>query len=218
MCVLNTIYNVKIQEVLMFEVLDQLIDRLLSFYDMLNEDWTGLEFFNSINLKKKCVADIQNEESIWSSILQYRKFMTVHQLDVLQEVGKLQSEDNHISVRIKQLNSIEYKIFRYNTGGLKGKIPINKCLNDLFGIRIIIDGFFDYCDLEEHIETRYPGMKLIDASKDGYIASHLYIMQTNQLFPWELQTWKKEDERNNLASHKLYKQAYTSWENNYRNC
>ena len=200
----------------MFKTLDQLADKLLYSYDIINGIWKTLDFFNPINLRKKSVADIQNNQILWNSILQYRKFMSTNQLDVLQEVSSLQSDTSRISVRIKQLNSIEYKIFRYNTGELKGKVPINKCLNDLFGVRIIIDDSFTHEDLMEHIEGKYSDMKLTDASKNGYVASHLYIMPSNQLFPWELQIWKKENERNNLESHKLYKQDYTSWENDYK--
>ena len=199
----------------MFKTLDQLIDKLLPLYNTINESWGKMDSFNSINLKKKSIADIQKEQKIWNSILQYRKFMAAHQLDVLQEISSLQSDVSRISVRIKQLNSIEYKIYRYNVGELRGKVPINKCLNDLFGMRIIMDDSFTHDDLKEHIEESYPDMKLTDASKKEYVASHLYIKPSNQLFPWELQIWKKEDERNNLESHKLYKQDYTSWENEY---
>lgn len=200
----------------MFKTLDQLIDKLLPLYNTINESWGKMDSFNSINLKKKSIADIQKEQKIWNSILQYRKFMAAHQLDVLQEISSLQSDVSRISVRIKQLNSIEYKIYRYNVGELRGKVPINKCLNDLFGMRIIMDDSFTHDDLKEHIEESYPDMKLTDASKKEYVASNLYIKPSNQLFPWELQIWKKEDERNNLESHKLYKQDYTSWENEYK--
>ena len=200
----------------MFKTLDQLIDKLLPLYNTINESWGKMDSFNSINVKKKSIADIQKEQKIWNSILQYRKFMAAHQLDVLQEISSLQSDVSRISVRIKQLNSIEYKIYRYNVGELRGKVPINKCLNDLFGMRIIMDDSFTHDDLKEHIEESYPDMKLTDASKKEYVASHLYIKPSNQLFPWELQIWKKEDERNNLESHKLYKQDYTSWENEYK--
>ena len=200
----------------MFKTLDQLIDKLLPLYNTINESWGKMDSFNSINLKKKSIADIQKEQKIWNSILQYRKFMAARQLDVLQEISSLQSDVSRISVRIKQLNSIEYKIYRYNVGELRGKVPINKCLNDLFGMRIIMDDSFTHDDLKEHIEESYPDMKLTDASKKEYVASHLYIKPSNQLFPWELQIWKKEDERNNLESHKLYKQDYTSWENEYK--
>lgn len=83
----------------------------------------------------------------------------------MQEISSLQSDVSRISVRIKQLNSIEYKIYRYNVGELRGKVPINKCLNDLFGMRIIMDDSFTHDDLKEHIEESYPDMKLTDASK-----------------------------------------------------
>ena len=48
----------------------------------------------------------------WMMSNQYRKFMAAHQLDVSQEISSLQSDVSRISVRIKQLNSIEYKIYR----------------------------------------------------------------------------------------------------------
>lgn len=50
-----------------------------------------------------------------------------------------------------------------------------------------------------------------------YIASHIYIMSVNQLFPWELQIWKKVNERSNLDSHKKYKQEYITWEKDFKN-
>ena len=90
----------------------------------------------------------------WMMSNQYRKFMAAHQLDVLQEISSLQSDVSRISVRIKQLNSIEYKIYRYNVGELRGKVPINKCLNDLFGMRIIMDDFFTHDDLKEHYRRK----------------------------------------------------------------
>lgn len=43
-----------------------------------------------------------------------------------------------INTRVKTHNSIEYKIENYRSNHEDGKIPINKCLNDLYGIRIIL--------------------------------------------------------------------------------
>lgn len=201
----------------MFKILDHLIDALLSSYFEINTKWKSLEGIYPFNLKKKTIADIQNNNGIWENILAYRKYMAIQQLEILQKINNIQSDENRITVRIKQLNSIEYKFSRYNTGDLKGKVPINKCLNDLFGVRIIIDSSFTHDDLADHLKAKYSMLKLTNASKNGYIASHLYFMMDNQLFPWELQIWQKQDEMNNLASHKLYKQDYTSWENNYKN-
>lgn len=44
----------------------------------------------------------------------------------------------HINTRIKAPNSIEYKIEKYVLNHEDGNIPINKCLNDLFGLRVIL--------------------------------------------------------------------------------
>lgn len=53
----------------MFKTLDQLADKLLYSYDIINGIWKTLDFFNPINLRKKSVADIQNNQMLWNSIL-----------------------------------------------------------------------------------------------------------------------------------------------------
>lgn len=68
-----------------------------------------------------------------------------------------------------------------------------------------------------HIRSKFPDLKITDSSKMDYIASHIYIMSVNQLFPWELQIWKKVNERSNLDSHKKYKQEYITWEKDFKN-
>lgn len=67
-----------------------------------------------------------------------------------------------------------------------GLSPINKCVNDLFGIRIICDGEIDFEDLQNHINCSY-GLKCINAAKADYIATHIYFKRDNYSFPWELQ-------------------------------
>lgn len=47
------------------------------------------------------------------------------------------TENAKVNIRTKAKNSIEYKIKNYIENHENGKVPINKCLNDLFGIRII---------------------------------------------------------------------------------
>ena len=142
--------------------------------------------------------------------------MSINQFDIIAEILSLQDSKTVITSRIKQLNSIEYKIERYQKGDLAGGMPINKCLNDLFGVRIIIDEIYDDKELREYLAERYPKLKVIDSSKDRYKATHLYFYNDNYSFPWELQIWKKVDESGNLLSHKKYKQGYTIWENRYK--
>ena len=124
------------------------------------------------------------------------------------------------TTRVKNINSVETKIDRYyNSPDLNGKSPINKCLNDLLGFRIIIDSDFTHSDIENFVNNKYNSLqnitlKCTDSSKYGYIASHIYFHKKgdNSVFPWELQIWKESDKINNIKQHKKYKQDYTNWE------
>lgn len=94
----------------MFDVLDSLIDYLLSFYYEINNRWRSTDCFQPVNLRKKVVSDIQLDADIWNMIRHFRQFMSIQQLDILQGVSGLQEESNRVYIRIKQLNSIEYRI------------------------------------------------------------------------------------------------------------
>ena len=48
---------------------------------------------------------------------------------------------------------------------IKGKVPINKCFNDLLGFRIIINADFSFEQLNEHIHECFDSLKLIDSTK-----------------------------------------------------
>lgn len=120
-------------------------------------------------MKKKQVGEILVNEAIWNMIIAYRDFLAIEQMPVLRECSLLQTENNKITARIKQLNSVEYKIHRYVTGNLKGKVPIHKCFNDLFGIRIIINADFSHEDLKGHLLNTHPEFKVTNATKNGYV-------------------------------------------------
>lgn len=67
------------------------------------------------------------------------------------------------------------------------------------------------------IENKYNGaLKCYDASKDGYVATHIYFKNGNYSFQWELQIWDKFHEKTNIISHEQYKQEYTKWEKENR--
>ena len=91
-------------------------------------------------------------------------------------------------------------------------MPINKCCNDLFGIRIIIKEDYSLEEIINHVKACYPDLKVIDSSKNEYKAIHVYFSENNYSFPWELQIWTEKYEMKNLNSHKKYKQGYTIWE------
>lgn len=118
-----------------------------------------------------------------------------------------------ISIRIKTQNSIEYKIEKYMVNLEKGMVPVNKCLNDLVGIRAFVSDDVSHEEIRKHIKDSHPELKCIDSSKADYIATHVYFKTDNFSFPWELQIWRNEDREDNFKSHKQYKQEYVKWEN-----
>ena len=117
-----------------------------------------------------------------------------------------------VNARVKNRNSIEYKIKNYIENHENGKITINKCLNDLFGIRIICKDQIDFSQINHLVKEKYDKLKCIDSSKIEYKATHIYFKQSNFEFQWELQLWNEDDEINNIRSHEKYKQDYVIWE------
>ena len=86
-------------------------------------------------------------------------------------------------------------------------------MNDLFGVRIILEFPLTFGQIYAFVEETYQGRyRCIDSSKNDYKAVHLYFRENNQSFPWELQIRNKDDVESNFASHKKYKQEYTTWE------
>lgn len=200
-----------------FENLDKLLNFLIVKYEDINNSWKSSELYSEeINLKKNLVADIETHDEIMDLIWNYQEFLQKQQFKLLPGISQLQSADK-IHARIKQANSIQNKINIYMNRSIKGKVPINKCFNDLLGFRIIINADFSFEQLNEHIHECFDSLKLIDSTKNGYKAYHIYLQSGNKLFPWELQVWQKSNENSNLESHHKYKQDYTTWEKKYNN-
>ncbi len=197
----------------MLEDLDKLIIFIEKEYNKLFEEWKNNVQNVSINQKKRLVEDINKDDNILNTILDYRTFVNANNLNLKMGFTQL-NLNSEVNTRVKSQNSIEYKISNYMTVKHEyGKIPINKCLNDLFGIRIIFDESVEFIKIKKFIEDKYPNkFKCYDASKGKYKATHIYFTKNNYSFQWELQVWNREDEKNNLISHQLYKQDYTKWE------
>lgn len=199
-----------------FENLDKLLHFLIVKYKDMNNSWKSSELYSEVNLKKCLVADIEKHDEIMNLTWNYHAFLKMQQLNLLPGISQLQSSDN-IYARIKQANSIQNKINIYMNRSIEGKVPINKCFNDLLGFRIVIDADFSFEQLKEHLHESFDSLKLIDSTKNDYKAYHIYFQDGNKVFPWELQVWKKSNEKSNLESHHKYKQDYTTWEKKHKN-
>lgn len=194
-----------------FDELKDLIDYIQTVYTEITNEW--LHGQNAkINLKKSQVSDIDVDGTIYKSIMEYVQLLNERSADIALRLSAVCS--CQVTARVKAQNSIEYKIQNYKTDRHEfGKIPINKCVNDLFGVRIILESPLTFEEIHAFVEETYPGKyRCIDSSKLDYKAVHLYFRESNQSFPWELQIWNRCDVESNFASHKKYKQEYTTWE------
>lgn len=192
------------------EMLDLLLKEISQIYKKISQKWSRDKAYNKINLKKNCIVKIQTDKLLRNLIRDYRDFL-MRDEDIICFPLAL-NQFGHISTRIKLQNSIEYKIENYVLNHECGNVPINKCLNDLFGIRVIISEEISHDDIQIYIANKHSTLKCIDSSNGDYIATHVYFKDDNFSFPWELQIWKNSDKDRNLSSHKQYKQEYTKWE------
>lgn len=194
------------------EDLSTLIEYIDSTYNKVTSKWCKDRTL--IHQKRNLVRDIELGNDIYNNIIAYHAFINDENPEISFKAPELQSA---IRFRVKNTNAIEYKIQRYKNSKehLFGKIPINKCLNDLYGARIIIDSGLTPAEICNLINKIYGGKyKCINSSNNGYKAAHLYfkIKEDNRNYQWELQIWNIRDEKNNIESHELYQQEYTKWE------
>lgn len=195
-----------------YNELKSLIDYIQEMYLIITDIWEKQDTTLKINLKTSLVSHINDNDLIYKYICDYVNFLNEQSSDILLGLSSVCSYK--VNARIKTYNSIEYKIQNYTTEKHgNGKIPINKCFNDLFGVRIFLEEPLTFEKIYDFIKNDYKGKyKCIDSSKLDYKATHIYFKKNNQTFQWELQIWNKCDTENNFDSHKKYKQEYTNWE------
>lgn len=194
-----------------FDDLKNLIDYIQTVYTEITNDWQHSENV-PINLKRSRVCNIDVDGTIYTSIMQYVQLLNERSADITLKLSSICSCP--VTARVKAQNSIEYKIQNYKTERHEfGKIPIIKCINDLFGVRMILQSPLTFEEILAFVQKTYQNKyRCIDSSKRDYKAVHLYFKENNLSFPWELQIWNKCDVESNFTSHKKYKQEYTTWE------
>lgn len=113
--------------------------------------------------------------------------------------------------RVKEKISLMQKIYKnidYDKNG-SSYIYITRCVNDVFGARIIVDNIADTKALIDELMLAFPKLRVTNANKStGYKAIHLYTNPSKGCLPWELQIWQACDEISNTALHAEYKRDY----------
>lgn len=210
-----------------------LIENINTLHKLHSEKWfETLE--KTYNLKNLQVRDIyvnndddNNNDLEFELDFQFIIYMNKY-CDLLNEVyfnplyDFLDPDDNFkLTSRIKHPDSRISKILHYRLNkNEKGKVSLNKCLNDLMGFRIFTDDFEHNDAMVNKLKQMLAKchVKVHNSCKGNYKATHVYFYNGNNIyFPWELQIWNTEDVSNNLNSHAIHKQAYTKWPSIYEN-
>lgn len=209
----------------------ELIADICSNHSSYSRDFLGITQNEMLNLRKKDINSVFSDDSSDRGVFVLKpSFLQLIQ-EYQDQLGRLiinldyeyDYRQYDFRMRIKQKDSIINKLFYYKHGkDEKGGIPINKCLNDLLGFRIVFDDFDHTCEeairFQDEIKLNNYKMFCYDASKGDYNATHLYFYGNNKYFPWELQIWKTEDVERNELAHKEHKskREYINWPHEYK--
>lgn len=158
--------------------------------------------------KTYTMQNSQQQIKLFNEIVEDMEF------DLICKLGEsVQTTENFkFTSRIKTRESLIQKVLKKMKED-EGKFSINKCINDLLGLRIIDN---HYKENKKHIdniveELKKTGSKVKSIERDlvtGYKAYHIYIIRDNYTFPIEIQIWDKEHEKKNIDLHSEHKENY----------
>lgn len=165
---------------------------------------------NDLNLKKTYVSQCEFDSEFNQTIFKYLNGISDFMLDSDELFAFQTVQYGKFRSRTKTMESVYAKIHHYAQREIfDGGAAINKCLNDLFGSRIILPSIREH--LEQILNILYELRKdgciwryYVRDKGDGYFAIHCYFREDNYKFPWELQIWDCDDENSNMESHEAH--------------
>lgn len=159
-----------------------------------------------INLSKS-ISKTTASNGFFKMIVDYTEFLTQEYL----------TSDNFFNLtinyglrsRVKLRESILIKLKKYQTNELNsGSLSMNRCLNDLIGMRVILNGIegSESCVRSELNELKQLGIisRWYFREDGDYQGYHCYFKLDNNSFPWELQIWDTKWQTKNLEDHKRH--------------
>lgn len=205
------------------QILDNLVEQINVTHKEFSENWLSNQDAKT-NFKKTRIDHIVNDERFIA--LDFLETISNYYSELVMLFSTLDYEfdyaDYEVRMRVKQKDSIVNKLIQYRIDHEEGRIAINKCLNDMLGIRILFSDLdhnsVEFNDCLDVIREKHC-VEVIPRDKDGYLATHIYFKnQNNFKLPWELQIWSKDNENNNMNLHKDHKskRKYTSWPEIYK--
>ena len=194
----------------------KIIEIICETYNRLTSLWKSSDDGKFLfNQKNNTVKSIESNENVYNNAIHYREFIS----DNRKELNNIRLLPD-VEFRVKALNSITSKINGYANSKKHeyGNVPVNKCLNDILGIRYITESRYSIDETKNivaKIETKLKVTCINALREKCYRAIHIYFKLDNFSYPWELQIWHIDDVEKNLECHEKYKQSYTKVEKEY---
>lgn len=204
------------------EVIEKAIRDINGIHEELSESYFTNEF-ESINLKKHRIETVISSDGIKPVFLEYlHEYQTSLNTVMACSDFEYDYEDNDGRIRVKQRESVQNKLLYYYKTNSDGKIPLQKCLNDLLGFRLIFEDFdsstLEFEEMMNRLKNELSLMKWYSRDDGSYKATHVYFKNGNNIyFPWELQIWNSHDSDANETSHAEHKakRNYINWPKQY---
>ncbi|HBG7745393.1 TPA: hypothetical protein KRE80_000856 [Clostridioides difficile] len=161
-----------------------------NFYGITENLLDELSYESKLGKSLKNTLRKFNKDDIFKEIRNISRYLNTRKIDFKFPV----------SYRIKSYHSCLIKYDKYYPN-----MELNKCFNDLLGIRIIVDSYYELFE-QDLSSFRLADMRTEKANDDGYRGVHLYYQKSNFHYPIELQINTKVDRQiNDLLHIYIYK-------------
>ena len=193
--------------------LEEIIVKIFSIYKQVCDKWDAVKH-ERYNQRYTRANDVLTKPQLMIDVNNYCIFIT--QAPVIVNLINNNKPNEIVKDRAKEKSSIINKLKKYTVkkaNGIAGKFGIHKCLNDLYGLRIIADLQFTYKGADKLAKQHK--LRCVKKDKEGYKAIHIYFRKDDYHYQWELQLWNTNDSLANKISHAKYKQEYTKWLDKY---
>lgn len=205
------------------EIIERAIKDINGIHKSISEDHFDKKK-DIINLKNLEIKDCISSGEIIPSFLDYiNEYHSKLNLVIAYSDFEYDYAKSDGRMRVKQKESIQNKLLYYYLTNNNGEIPVQKCLNDMLGFRLIFDCFDpcadDFINMMSSLKSELTLMKWYNRDKDGYKGTHVYFKNgKNVYFPWELQIWSSSDSELNEHSHSEHKskRSYIDWPKQYK--
>lgn len=135
-----------------FNELEHAISNIIKIYNEICDEWNEILVFKEaefaellrFNHSKTTVSDLDKKSDILLTIFFYRECLNKFMHSKLFEIEK---NETISSTRIKSFNSTYAKYQKYlhkQVIGKAGSMPVSKCFNDLYGLRIVTQRKFTF--------------------------------------------------------------------------